>query len=122
MLTVLLYLIVMALVGGALFFAASVVFGRGEEMAALPPATTVTALPSHGVTGADVQELRFQQTLRGYKASEVDWALDRLGTEIDVLRAQLAEATRGAAGIPVEGSAAADVEPAGAATTPKDPA
>ncbi|MFF0815408.1 DivIVA domain-containing protein [Rhodococcus sp. NPDC003318] len=90
MFTVLLYLLVMALVGGVLFLVASVVFGRGEEMAPLPPATTVTALPARDVTGADVQDLRFQQVLRGYKASEVDWALDRLGAEIDLLRAELA--------------------------------
>ncbi|MGW4478219.1 DivIVA domain-containing protein [Rhodococcus triatomae] len=109
MVTVLLYLLVMALVGGTLFVVASVVFGRGEEMAAVPPSTTVTALPSRNVTGADVQDLRFQQTLRGYKASEVDWALDRLGVEIDSLRAQLAEAR--AAG---DTDAAGDAEAAGA--------
>ncbi|EME20545.1 DivIVA domain-containing protein [Rhodococcus triatomae] len=107
MVTVLLYLLVMALVGGTLFVVASVVFGRGEEMAAVPPSTTVTALPSRNVTGADVQDLRFQQTLRGYKASEVDWALDRLGVEIDSLRAQLADAR-----------AAGDTDAAGDAEAP----
>ena len=44
-----------------------------------------------GVTGADVDSLRFQQVLRGYRASEVDWALARLGAEIDSLRAQLSD-------------------------------
>lgn len=38
-----------------------------------------------------MRALRFQQTLRGYKASEVDWALDRLAEEIEYLRAQLQE-------------------------------
>lgn len=90
MFTVLLYLLVMALVGGVLFAVASLVFGRGEELAPLPSGTTVTTLPAYDVTGADVQDLRFQQVLRGYKASEVDWALDRLGAEIDSLRAELA--------------------------------
>jgi len=33
--------------------------------------------------------------VRGYKASEVDWALERLALEIDELRAQLG-ATAGA--------------------------
>jgi hypothetical protein len=28
--------------------------------------------------------------LRGYKTSEVDWVLDRLGQELDLLRGQLA--------------------------------
>ncbi|MFC7448593.1 DivIVA domain-containing protein [Rhodococcus daqingensis] len=90
MFTVLLYLLIMALVGGLLFLAASAVFGRGEELAPLPPGTTATMLPASDVTGADVRALRFQQTVRGYKASEVDWALDRLGREIDSLRGELA--------------------------------
>ncbi|MBP1160038.1 DivIVA domain-containing protein [Rhodococcus sp. PvR044] len=90
MFTVLLYLLIMALVGGLLFLAASAVFGRGEEMAPLPPGTTATMLPAEDVTGADVRALRFQQTVRGYKAAEVDWALDRLGREIDSLRGELA--------------------------------
>ncbi|MFG1784289.1 DivIVA domain-containing protein [Rhodococcus oryzae] len=90
MFTVLLYLLIMALVGGLLFLAASAVFGRGEEMAPLPPGTTATMLPAADVTGADVRALRFQQTVRGYKAAEVDWALDRLGREIDSLRGELA--------------------------------
>lgn len=88
--TALLYLLVMAFVGAMLFLAASAVFGRSEELAPLPPGPTLTALPAEGVTGADVEALRFQQTLRGYKASEVDWALSRLGREIDSLREQLA--------------------------------
>jgi DivIVA domain-containing protein len=89
MMTILLYLIVMALVGAMIFLAASAVFGRSEELPPLPPGTTATVLPAEDVTGADVDALRFQQVLRGYKASEVDWALHRLGLEIDSLRAQL---------------------------------
>ncbi|MFC9786254.1 DivIVA domain-containing protein [Rhodococcus sp. NPDC127528] len=91
MFTVLLYLLIMALVGGVLFLVVSMVFGRGEQMEPLPPGTTATTLPARDVTGTDVQQLRFQQTLRGYKASEVDWALDRLGAEIDALRAEVAQ-------------------------------
>ena len=89
MFTALIYLVVMVLVGAMLFLAASAVFGRSEELAPLPPGTTPTQLPVREVTGADVQALRFQQTLRGYKQSEVDWALERLGAEIDSLREQL---------------------------------
>lgn len=74
MMTILLYLIVMALVGAMIFLAASAVFGRSEELPPLPPGTTATVLPAEDVTGADVDALRFQQVLRGYKASEVDWA------------------------------------------------
>lgn len=90
MFTALIYLIVMVLVGAMLFFVASAVFGRSEELPPLPPGTTPTQLPLRELAGKDVLALRFQQTLRGYKQSEVDWALDRLSSEIDSLREQLA--------------------------------
>jgi DivIVA domain-containing protein len=90
MVTALIYLVVMALVAATLFFAASAAFGRAEDYPALPPGTTPTRLPADAITGDDVQSLCFQQSLRGYKASEVDWALRRLAGEIDTLRAQLA--------------------------------
>ncbi|MGE2736755.1 DivIVA domain-containing protein [Mycolicibacterium vaccae] len=89
---VLLYLVVLVLVGIVLFAVGSVLFGRGEPLPPLPHATTATVLPVSDVTGADVDALKFTQTLRGYKASEVDWVLDRLGREIDTLRAELAAA------------------------------
>ncbi|SMG30422.1 DivIVA domain-containing protein [Rhodococcus rhodochrous J3] len=92
MLTVLLYVLVMAGVAAVLFFVASAVFGRGETLAPLPPGTTVTVLPATDVTGTDIRDLRFQQTVRGYKMSEVDWALDRLAREVDDLRVRLADA------------------------------
>ena len=50
------------------------------------------------MTGADVEAIKFTQTLRGYKASEVDWVLERLGQELDQLRGQVA-AVRAAYGI-----------------------
>ena len=64
----------------------------------MPRDTTATVLPASGVTGADVQAVKFSQTLRGYKTSEVDWVLDRLGQEPDLVRGQLA-AVRAAHGI-----------------------
>jgi DivIVA domain-containing protein len=90
MLTLLLYVVIIAVIAALLFFVASVVFGRGEELEPLPEGTTATVLPAEGVTGEDVGALRFQQTLRGYKPSEVDWVLDRLGAEIDLLRSRVA--------------------------------
>jgi DivIVA domain-containing protein len=87
---VLLYLVVLILIALVLFGAASLLFGRGEPLPPLPPATTATVLPASGVTGADVEAVKFTQVLRGYKTSEVDWVLDRLGREIDQLRGQLA--------------------------------
>jgi DivIVA domain-containing protein len=86
---VLLYLLVLVLVGAVLFAVASVLFGRGEPLPPLPRATTATVLPASGVTAADVDAVKFTQTLRGYKTSEVDWVLDRLGQEIESLRGQL---------------------------------
>jgi DivIVA domain-containing protein len=87
---ILLYLVVLILVAVVLFGLGSVLFGRGEVLPPLPRATTATALPASGVTGADVDSVKFTQTVRGYKTSEVDWVLDRLGQELDLLRGQLA--------------------------------
>jgi DivIVA domain-containing protein len=87
---VLLYLVVLILVAVVLFGLGSVLFGRGEPLPPLPRATTATVLPASGVTGDDVDSVKFTQTLRGYKTSEVDWVLDRLGQELDSLRGELA--------------------------------
>jgi DivIVA domain-containing protein len=87
---VLLYLVVLVLVAVVLFGVASAVFGRGEQLPPLPRGTTATALPASGVTGGDVEAVKFTQVLRGYKTSEVDWVLDRLGSELDSLRGELA--------------------------------
>ena len=102
---VLLYLVVLVLVAIVLFGAGSLLFGRGEQLPPLPKGTTATVLPAFGVTGADVDAVKFTQELRGYKTSEVDWVLDRLGQELDLLRGQLSS---------VHAAAAADVESEGA--------
>ena len=95
---ILLYLVVLILVAVVLFGVGSVLFGRGERLPPLPRATTATMLPASEITGADVEALKFTQTLRGYKAAEVEWALDRLGQELDQLRGQVA-ALRAAYGV-----------------------
>lgn len=87
---VLLYLVVLILIAIVLFGVASMLFGRGEPLPPLPRGTTATVLPASGVTGADIDAVKFTQVLRGYKTSEVDWVLDRLGRELDLLRGQLA--------------------------------
>ena len=84
---VLLYLVVLVLVAIVLFGAASLLFGRGEQLPPLPRGTTATVLPASGVTGADVDAVKFTQTLRGYKTSEVDWVLDRLASELEACAA-----------------------------------
>ncbi len=96
---ILMYLVVLILVAVVLFAVASLLFGRGEPLPPLPRATTATMLPASGVTGADVEAVKFAQVLRGYKTSEVDWVLDRLGAELDQLRGELA-AVRAATGLP----------------------
>ena len=90
MAVVLLYLVVLILVAVVLFGVASVLFGRGEQLPPLPRETTPTFLPVSDVTSSDIEALKFTQVLRGYKTSEVDWVLDRLGQELDALRDQLA--------------------------------
>ncbi|SFR26834.1 DivIVA domain-containing protein [Lentzea waywayandensis] len=87
----LIYLIVMIAVAAVVFLLAALVFGRGEELAPLPPGASPTRLPSDDITAEDVRELKFQQVFRGYKMSEVDWALQRLATEVETLRARVAE-------------------------------
>ncbi|MFC0114310.1 DivIVA domain-containing protein [Kibdelosporangium aridum] len=91
MTTALFYLVVMVFVAAVVFLLASVLFGRGEELPPLPPGASPTRLPSEGITSQDVSRVKFQMVLRGYKMSEVDWVLQRLGTEVDELRAKVAE-------------------------------
>ncbi|WP_410569046.1 DivIVA domain-containing protein [Amycolatopsis sp. cmx-4-61] len=91
MTTALIYLVVMLLVAAVVFLLAAVVFGRGEELAPLPPGSSPTRLPAEDITGEDLADVRFQLVFRGYKMSEVDWVVRRLGVEIDGLRARVAE-------------------------------
>jgi DivIVA domain-containing protein len=112
--TALIYLVVMALVAAVIYLIASAVFGRGEELAPLPPGASPTRLPAGDVVGEDVRSVRFQQVLRGYKMSEVDWVLARLGTEVDELRARVAELegrTPEHSGAPAPGADAVDEGP-----------
>jgi DivIVA domain-containing protein len=89
--TALFYLVVMVFVAAVVFLLASVLFGRGEELPPLPPGASPTRLPAEDVTSRDLKDVRFQLVLRGYKMSEVDWVLERLGAQIDDLRAQVAD-------------------------------
>ncbi|EOD66946.1 DivIVA domain-containing protein [Amycolatopsis vancoresmycina] len=91
MTTALIYLVVMLLVAAVVFLLAAVVFGRGEELAPLPPGSSPTRLPAEDITGEDLADVRFQLVFRGYKMSEVDWVVRRLGVELDELRARVAE-------------------------------
>jgi DivIVA domain-containing protein len=85
------YLLVMIGVAAVIFVAAALIFGRGEELAPLPPGHTPTKLPFGEIAGDDVRAARFQQVLRGYRMSEVDWLLERLAAELDRTRFERAE-------------------------------
>ena len=127
--TVLLYLVIAALIGVVIFFLAVLVFGRGEQMAPLEPRTAPAELPEAGIGSADVGALRFSMALRGYRMSDVDWALARLGRELDLVRAENGALRRGLADVdpghpllatgegggvdPAGGPAAREDEPAG---------
>lgn len=91
MTSALIYLVVIALVAAVVYLLASAVFGRGEELAPLPPGASPTRLPAQDATGDDIRSVRFQQVFRGYKMSEVDWVLAKLGEEVDTLRGRIAE-------------------------------
>ena len=52
--TALIYLLVVVAVAAAVFGLTSAVFGRGEELAPLPPGATPTRLPVGDVEGDDV--------------------------------------------------------------------
>jgi DivIVA domain-containing protein len=80
--TALIYLVVLLVVAALFFAVASAVFGRGEELAPIPPGATPTWLPEE-VRAEDVRAVRFQQVVRGYKMAEVDWVLERLAGELD---------------------------------------
>lgn len=86
--TALVYLIVVTAVAAVFFGLAALVFGRGEELAPLAPDATPTRLPSNGIRGEDIRDLRFPQAVRGYRMTEVDWVLDRLAEELDRVTAE----------------------------------
>ncbi|HEY2207322.1 MAG TPA: DivIVA domain-containing protein [Pseudonocardia sp.] len=89
--TALIYLVVLLGVAAVFFVAASAVFGRGEELAPIPPNATPTQLPELAVGAPDVRAVRFQQVVRGYKMAEVDWVLERLAGELDRLAGELGQ-------------------------------
>lgn len=106
--TVLLYLVIAAAIGLVVFAITAVLFGRGEQMAALSPRTSPAELPDDGIAPDDVRRVRFSLALRGYRMSDVDWTLERLADEIGRLRAELAAA----GGVGAEPAAARTADPA----------
>jgi DivIVA domain-containing protein len=96
--TFLTYVFGLLFVGGLLFLLASFAFGRGEEMAPMPPDRTPTELPDERpVTGDDVREVRLPVAVRGYRMAEVDWVLDRVATQLDERDREIARLREAAA-------------------------
>jgi DivIVA domain-containing protein len=96
--TVLQYLVIAAVIGLVVFGIAVFVFGRGEQLAPLSPRVSPTELPDTEMTADDVRKVRFAMALRGYRMSDVDWALERMAGELDRLRTQVAELSGAANG------------------------
>lgn len=101
MTTVLQYLVIAAVIGLVVFGIAVFVFGRGEQMAALSPRISPTELPEEEMTAEDVRKVRFAMALRGYRMSDVDWALEKMADELYRLRAQVSELSESQGGAPV---------------------
>ncbi len=91
--TVVQYLVIAAVIGAVVFAVAVLVFGRGEQMAPLPARVSPLELPATDLRGDHVRGMRFGLALRGYRMSDVDWALERLADEIDELHSRLAATT-----------------------------
>lgn len=122
MITVVQYLVIAAVIGAVMFGIAVFVFGRGEQMAPLPARMSPVELPASGVRGDDVRHVRFGLALRGYRMSDVDWALERLADELDVLHHRLdAFTTDSSAGVRAPQVSPTDGDPAEGATERQDP-
>jgi len=121
MLTGLLYVLLLALVAALLFLLSAVVFGRGEELTALPRRARAAEPAPGPVTGETVRALRFTLAFRGYRQAEVDRALARLAAEIDLLRAAETAALPADLADADGGHGPQDAEPETAERGPADP-
>jgi DivIVA domain-containing protein len=83
--------VVVALV---LFAVVALATGRGGSMADFPRDEVPRNLPDdRPVFRADIDRLRFDLGLRGYRMDQVDEVLDRLANEIEARDARIAELT-----------------------------
>jgi len=87
--TALQYLVFAAVIGLVVFGLAVFVFGRGEQLAPLSPRRSPTELPEKALSAEDVRKVRFAMAVRGYRMSDVDWALEQMADELDRLHARI---------------------------------
>ena len=72
-------------------FAAAVVATRQDQvLAPAPPDRRDLDLPAGPLSAVDLQRVRFGMALRGYRMSEVDEVLDRLGQQLHGRDAEIA--------------------------------
>jgi DivIVA domain-containing protein len=89
--TFLTYLLGLVVAGGLLFLLASFAFGRGEQLAPMPPGGSPVELPDDRPAGGDdLRQLRLSVVLRGYRMAEVDWVLDQVASQLDARDQELA--------------------------------
>jgi DivIVA domain-containing protein len=73
-------ILIVAAMGGVAALAA----GRGEPLAPAYDDRPDAVVPARGpLRGDDLRRVRFSLALRGYRMSEVDALLDRLGRQLD---------------------------------------
>lgn len=86
-------LIVLVVLGVAavLFLAAVVATQEGEVLADAPPDRPDVDLPAGHVVAEDLRSVRFGMVFRGYRMSEVDEVLERLGSELAERDARIAD-------------------------------
>ena len=119
MVTFLTYLFGLVIVCGLLFLVASFAFGRGEELAPMPPDGIPVELPAdRPVRGDDVRGVRLSVVLRGYRMAEVDWMLDQLATQLDLCEQEIVRLRAEAGSVP----SAAGPGPGGTDPTRAQPA
>lgn len=91
MVTFLIYAFGLLLVGGLLFLVVSLLFGRGEELAAAPHDSTPLELPEdRPVSPQDIRAVRMPVVFRGYRMTEVDWLIEELATALEERDRELA--------------------------------
>jgi DivIVA domain-containing protein len=86
---IILLVVVLVLLAG---LAVAVALGRVPTEAVLPPVTSESfrGLPRGGVDPEDLDDLRFDQVLRGYRMGQVDEVLERLRDELASRDAEIA--------------------------------